>query len=229
MRLRLRWWRELFFLAALLFSLAALLPLRLALDWLGFETRGLAAREAQGSVWLGGLADARFGTVPIGDVATRLRALPLILGRARLDVRQEGDGLRAGLTASRHGFGIDDASGMVQASGLGRLPPPSLNLADLSVRFADGLCVAAEGRVQARFAGELAGMPLAAGFSGEARCEGPALLLPLATQSGADRVEVRLFADGRYRIDAKLRPGGLPYLERFEGRFRPAVPPPASR
>jgi len=99
------------------------------------------------------------------------------------------------------------------------LPPPALDLADLSVHFEDGLCAAADGLVKARFAGELGGVELPAGFSGEARCEGPALLLPLRSQSGADRLDVRLFADGRYRIDAALRPGGVPYSRRLEGRF----------
>jgi len=218
MRFRLRWWRELFFAGALLFSLVALLPLRVALDWLGFESTGLAARQAEGSVWLGGLADARFGAIPVGDVSTRLRALPLLVGRARLDIAQE-DGLRAGLSLSRHSFGIDDASGLLTAPAFAGLPPPALDLADFSVRFADGLCASAEGLVKARFAGDLGGVALAAGFSGEPRCDGPALLLPLRSQSGADRLDVRLFADGRYRIDAALRPGGVPYSTRLEGSF----------
>lgn len=219
MRLRLRWWRELFFVAALLFSLAALLPLRIALGWLGFEAGGLTARQVQGSVWLGLLADAHLGPVPLGDVSARLRALPLLAGRARLDLAQAEDGLSGALTLSRHGFGIDDLSGRLDGPGLAGLPPPALDLADLSVRFGDGLCAAGEGLVSAHFAGELAGVPLAAGFSGEARCDGPALLLPLASRSGADRLDVRLFADGRYRIDAALRPSGAPYSGRFEGRF----------
>lgn len=219
MRLRLRWWREIFFGCALLFSLAALLPLRFALDWLGFADKGLAAREATGSVWLGALTEARFGTVALGDVATRLRFLPLLLGRARLDLEQADDGLKGGVTVSRHGFGIDDATGRIEAEALADLPPPTLDLSDLSVRFADGQCAHAEGLVKARFAGELVGVSLTAGFSGEARCEGPAVLLPLVSQSGGDRLDVRLFADGRYRIDAALRPGGLPYSSRFEGRF----------
>jgi len=156
MRLRLRWWRELFFLGALLFSLIALLPLRAALDWLGFEEKGLTAREAQGSIWLGALADARFGTMALGDVATRLRALPLLAGRARLDIAQEGDGLRGAVTVSRHGVGIDDASGIVAAPELQGLPAPALELADLSVRFGDGLCAAAEGLVKAAPDGSVA-------------------------------------------------------------------------
>lgn len=219
MRFRPRWWRELFFACALLFSLVALLPLRVALGWLGFESRGLAAREAEGSVWLGALAEARFGEVPVGDVATRLRVLPLLVGRARLDLAGEEVGPRAGLTMSRHGFGIDDASGSLAGPALAGLPPPSLDLADVSVRFGDGLCASAEGLVKARFAGDLGGVELSDGFSGEARCDGPALLLPLRSQSGAERLDIRLFADGRYRIDAALRPGGVPYSRRLEGRF----------
>ncbi len=219
MRLRRRWWREIFFLCALLFSLAALLPLRFALDWLGYADKGLAARDTRGSVWLGALTEARFGTTRLGDVATRLRVLPLLIGRARLDLEQGDGGLKAAVTVSRHGFGIDDATGRIEAGALADLPPPTLDLADLSVRFGDGLCVHAEGMVTARFAGELVGVPLTAGFSGEARCDGQAVLLPLVSQSGGDRLDVRLFTDGRYRIDAALRPGGLPYSARFEGRF----------
>jgi general secretion pathway protein N len=219
MRLRRRWWRELFFLGALLFSLFALLPLRFALGWLGFADKGLSAREATGSVWLGALSEARFGNLPLGDVGTRLRVLPLMVGRARLDLEQDDDGLRGGVTVSRHGFGIDDASGTLEAGAIADLPPPALDLADVSVRFQDGLCVHAEGLVKARFAGDLASVPLTSGFSGEARCDGPALLLPLVSRPGGDRLDVRLFADGRYRIDAALRPGGVLYSPRFEGRF----------
>lgn len=99
------------------------------------------------------------------------------------------------------------------------MPPATLDLADVSVRFGDGLCASAEGLVKARMAGELGGAALAWGFSGQARCEGPALRLPLVSQSGTDRLDVSLFADGRYRIDVNLRPGGVPYSERFEGSF----------
>lgn len=219
MRLRLRWWRELFFLAALIFSLLALLPLRFAIDSLGFADKGLAARGAAGSVWAGALDEARLGPVRLGAVGTRLRMLPLLTGQARLDVAQEEDGLSAGLSASRHGFGIDDASGAIEVPGFGALPPSSLDLTDLSVRFADGQCAAADGMVKARLSGELAGAPAGAGFSGQARCDGLAVLLPLASQSGADRLDVRLFADGRYQVDAALRVGGAPYSERFEGSF----------
>lgn len=214
-----RWWREIFFLCALLFALVALLPLRFALGWLGYADRGLAAREARGSVWLGALSEARFGSVPLGDVATRLRVLPLAIGRARLDMEQADGGLRGSVIVSRHGFAIDDATGGIEAGALADLPPPTLDLSDLSVSFDDGLCVQASGLVKARFAGELAGVAFTTGFSGEPRCDGPAALFPLVGQSGADRLDIRLFGDGRYRIETALNPGGLPYTSRFEGRF----------
>jgi general secretion pathway protein N len=217
MRLRLRWWRELFFLGALLFALVALLPVRFAIDSLGFAEKGLAARSAAGSLWLGALDEARLGPVPLGTVSTRLRFLPLLAGRARLDVAQEGDGLRAGLTASRHGFGIDDASGTVEVAGFGPMPASALDLADVSIRFGDGQCEAAEGMVKARLSGQLGDAPTLPGFSGEARCDGQAVLLPLRSQSGADRLDVRIFADGRYRIDVALRTGGSAYSQKFEG------------
>ena len=222
MRLRLRWWRELFFLGALLFALVALLPLRFALDSLGFADRGLTARSAAGSLWLGALDEARLGPVPLGTVATRLRVLPLLAGRARLDVAQEGDGFRAGLTASRHGFGIDDASGTIEVAGFAAVPSSTLDLADVSVRFGDGQCATAEGMVTARLSGQLGAAPLVPGFSGEARCDGRAVLLPLRSQSGADRLDVRLFADGRYRLDASIRTGGTAYSQRIEGVFESA-------
>ena len=44
MRIRLPLGRSLFFLCAFLFALVALLPLRLALDWLGLDDKGFAAR-----------------------------------------------------------------------------------------------------------------------------------------------------------------------------------------
>ncbi|HEX8622743.1 MAG TPA: type II secretion system protein N [Allosphingosinicella sp.] len=219
MRLRLRWWRELFFLGALLFALVALLPLRFAIDGLGFAERGLTARSAAGSLWLGALDEARLGPVPLGTVATRLRMLPLLAGRARLDVAQDEDGFRGGLTMSRHGFGIDDASGTIEVAGFGAVPSSTLDLADVSLRFADGQCAAAEGMVKARLTGPLGTAPLVPGFSGEARCDGQALLLPLRSQSGADRLDVRLFADGRYRLDAAIGTGGTAYAQRLEGVF----------
>jgi general secretion pathway protein N len=208
MRIRLPLGRGLFFLCAFLFALVALLPLRLALDWFGLPDHGLTARDAHGSVWLGTLDEARVGPVELGDLGAGLRTLPLIVGRARLDVRALGDEDRfeGGLTSTRHGFGIDDVSAKLRlAGGAGALPLATLDTTDVSVRFADGLCRSAEGRVTAGLAGEVGGIRLPP-LAGNARCEGGALLLPLASQSGLEMLQFRLYEGGRYRVDLTVRP-----------------------
>lgn len=209
MRVRLPLGRSLFFAAAFAFALMALLPLRLAIGWFGLEGRGLAAREASGSIWLGTLKEAQFGPVPLGDVEARLGTLPLFLGRARLALarRDEGGNFEGAVTVSRHSFGIDDASGQMRVGGLfAPLPLASLDLDDVSARFSGGLCEAAGGQVRAALSGEIAGLLLPGGLSGNARCDGGALLLPLAGQSGMERLDLRLYASGRYRIDLIVRP-----------------------
>jgi general secretion pathway protein N len=199
----------LFFICAFLFALIALLPLRLALDWFALDQRGFAAREAKGSIWLGALSEAQFGTVALGDVEARLRTWPLFLGRARVDLsRGEGpDRFAGGATVSRHAFGIDDMTGRLDiGSALAPLPIGSLDLADVSARFVDGQCASAEGAVKAGLAGDLAGLSLPTGLSGNARCDRGALLLPLVSQSGMEALNLRMFENGRYEVELAVRP-----------------------
>ncbi len=197
MRVRLPLGRSLFFVSALLFALIALLPLRLALDWLGLDERGLAAREAEGSIWLGRLAEAQAGGAPLGDVATRLASLPLLLGRARLDVQREDEArpLALAITVSRHSLAVDDATGRLELGGT----LASLDLADLTARFTDGRCVEAEGSVSALPAGDLAALA-PGGFTGAVRCDRDALLLPLAGPGGAT-LNLRVTDEGSYTAE----------------------------
>jgi general secretion pathway protein N len=209
MRFRLPLGRTLFFVCAFLFALVALLPLRLALDWLALDDRGLAAREAKGSIWLGALSEAQLGTVALGDVQAQLRTLPLLIGRARVDLRRddEAEPFEGSATVSRNGFGIDDMTGALDlGSAFAPLPIASLDVSDVTVHFADGQCMAGEGMVRATIAGEVAGLALPGGLSGNARCDEGALLLPLVSQSGMEALNVRLFEDGRYRIELAVRP-----------------------
>lgn len=218
MRFRLPLRRTAFVIAAFAFSVVALLPMRVAAGLFGAEGRGLAAREAAGSVWLGVLKEAQFGRVPLGDLRARLNVLPLFLGRARLSLsRADQQGAFEGaLTVSRHGFGLDDLSGQLRVGGLfGPLPLASLDMRDVSVHFAGGLCESAEGQVRATLSGEMAGIVLPAGLLGEARCADGALLLALAGQSAMDRAEIRIFGDGRYRADVIVRPADAAAAQRL--------------
>jgi general secretion pathway protein N len=218
MRFRLPLNKRLFFVAAFLFALVALLPLGLVLNWLALDERGFAAREAEGSVWLGIVREGQFGTIPLGDLEAKLRLLPLAIGRARVDLRQTGDGraFEGGLTVSRHAFGVDDVrASLSPGPAFAPLPVASFDLTDVSAHFTDGLCAGAEGLVKASLAGESAGIALPRSLSGNARCDGGALLLPLVSQSGTERLDLRLYEGGRYRIELIVRAADEPTRQRL--------------
>jgi len=210
MRIRLPLRRSLFLLCAFLIALLLFLPLRLALGWLGLERTGVTARAATGSVWSGRLKEARLGDAPVGDLDAGLSALPLLLGRARVGVEspQPGPGRIVGaIMVRRSGLGIEDMTGAIPvAAAFAPLPLETLDLSEVSLAFADGQCDRAGGQVKAMLSGSIAGLDLAQGLSGNARCEGGALLLPLQSQSGMERLALRLFEDGRYALDFSVRP-----------------------
>ena len=190
-------------------ALLALLPLRLAAGWFGLEGAGLSAREVRGSVWGGGLNEARIAGVPLGDLRAGLDPLALLGGRARVNLERPGDNgnaLNGAIGIGRHETGIDDVTarlplGMVLAP----LPVVAIDLNDVSARFRDGRCVSAEGSARAVIEGGMAEPFRGGGLSGNARCDGGALLLPLVSQSGFARVSVRLSGGGRYRAELLVR------------------------
>lgn len=210
MRIRLPLGRSLVFLCAFLIALVALTPLRLALGWLALDQKGLSARKADGSIWLGGLTESRVGDAPLGDLSARLSPIQLLVGRARVDIANREDGrgrIAGGLGVTRNSFGVDDLTAAIPvASVFAPLPIETLDLSDVSVRFEDGQCARAEGQVKAALSGEIAGINLTQGLTGNARCDGGALLLPLQGQSGMEKLALKLFEDGRYELDLSVRP-----------------------
>lgn len=230
--------RRLFFIAALAFALLALLPLGLVASWFDLGGRGLAAREADGSLWLGALKEAQFGGVPLGDVNARLNVLPLLIGQARLSLSRDSDAdaFSGAVSVSRHGFGVEDLTGRLRAGALfAPLPIASFDLDDVSAHFTDGRCESAAGNVRATLSGEVAGMALPSGLGGSARCAEGALLIPLISQSGMEQANLRIMGDGGWRIDLIVRPadpaaiprlaaagfapGPAGYVRRIDGNF----------
>lgn len=193
--------------AAFVLALVALLPMRLALDTFGFASRGLTARAATGSLWLGALQEAQIGPVPLGDLRARLNFWPLFVGRARLSLAgAEAGTFEGAVTVTRHSFGFDDVRARLRVGALlSPLAVSTIDFDDLSAGFASGRCTRGEGRVRAAVSGDIAGIRLASGLSGEARCAGDALLLPLASRSGMERLDIRLFPDGRYQVRLVVR------------------------
>ena len=80
------------FAVAAVVAIAALLPLRVALEQAGAARWGLSATRVEGTVWRGRLDDARLAGAPVGDLRLSLAVPPLLTGRVRLDVRGEAGG-----------------------------------------------------------------------------------------------------------------------------------------
>ncbi|MBQ1478479.1 type II secretion system protein N [Sphingomonas paucimobilis] len=210
MRLRLATRPSVLFAAMLVVALIVFLPMRLALGATGLADQGLSARRVGGTIWGGSLLEARFGDVALGDLRVSLSPLALLVGRARLAFEGAGaDGrpIAGAATISRHAMGIDGVTASLPAAALfAPLPVTTLALEDVTVRFRDGVCEEAGGRVRATVTGEAGGLPLPPTMMGNARCEAGALLLPMTGQGGTEAVNLRIRPDGRYTADLVLSP-----------------------
>ncbi|HWW63225.1 MAG TPA: type II secretion system protein N [Sphingomonadaceae bacterium] len=199
--------RREYFIFAVVFAtaLVLLLPMRLALGWMRLDALGLGVRATGGSVWRGRLEGASLGGMPLGNLSAGLALPPLLVGHARINLHR--DGFDGALGFTWRGAGIDDMTGEIPVAGLlAPLPIAALALSDASVWFEDGRCTRAEGRITAILRGDIAGMALPGGMSGALRCEGGALLLPLASRSGLERFTLSIDACGRYRGRIAIRP-----------------------
>jgi general secretion pathway protein N len=199
------------FLALFVAALIVFMPLRLALGWFGFGDQGLTARSVSGTIWGGRLTQARFGDLGIGDLSAGLSPWPLFVGRARVDLAARegsvGPRLTGAVGVTRHSFGVDDLTASLPTGRIfAPLPVTALDLEEASARFTDGACERAEGRVRATLSGDVSGIAVPPTLSGTMRCDGEALLIPLASAAGTEGSTVRLFQDGRYRADLTLNP-----------------------
>jgi general secretion pathway protein N len=236
-RIRLRTGPAALFGAIFVAALIAFLPMRLMLGWIGLGDLGLSARQVSGSLWFGELTEAHAAGFALGDLAARVSPVQLLVGRARVDVAGKGTTpLQGAVSLSRHSLGVDDVSASVAGGGaFAPLPVTSLDLDDVSARFRDDACDHAEGRVRATLAGTVGGVRLPQTMAGTARCDGNALLLPLASTAGTESIDVRLHSDGSYVADMTMRtvdpalgaklqlagfqPSANGYLLSIQGRF----------
>jgi general secretion pathway protein N len=202
MRLRLPIRRAVLFGLMLVVALLLTLPLRIVL---GAADPGVTAREVSGSLWAGRLAEARAGPALLGDLDARVAPLPLLAARARIAVARAGSGppLTGALSLGGATRKLDGLTGSVPLSG--PVPLGAVTFVDLDVTFRDGRCQSASGQVRADVApGAGGGAPLAQGLAGSPRCDRGALLVPLASASGAQGLDLRLAADGSWQADLRL-------------------------
>lgn len=194
---------------ALLLSLLVTWPLSAAFAMFGLDGMGVSARSLRGPVWWGGAEELEAGGIRLGTVDVFLNPLGLLIGRARLDIaRKHGksDDIAGGITL---GFGtrsLDDVTGAVPlAEALAPLPVSRVEFEDFSVQFSGGMCAKAEGRARIRVPALAGGLNLSNGFAGDVRCDGDALLLPLVSQSGQERLDVRMRANGTFEAAMRIK------------------------
>lgn len=192
-----------------LFALVAVLPLRTICGVLRLDEMGVAARSLRGPVWWGGADELQIGGVRLGTVDVFLSPFQLLVGRARVNIRRQlgqPDDIAGGVSMGWGTRGIDDVTGSVPlAAALAPLPVSSVELDGVSVRFAGATCVHAEGRVRARMMPVISGFNLANGLTGEARCDGNAVELPLVSQSGMERLVMRIDSSGHLQASMHVR------------------------
>lgn len=185
--------------ALLMLAALALLPLRVALMAAGADARGLSARAVSGSVWSGQLAAAQWRGLGLGDVDARLQPLALATGTLRFQL--SGNTLRGDVMMRRGGGGISAGNGRVDLAGNAVLPLRAVDLEAVDIGFRDGQCIAAAGRITVQPGGALARF---GPMTGEPRCDGPFVLLDLASADGGERLALRIGADSGFRAHIDL-------------------------
>jgi general secretion pathway protein N len=198
---------------ALVAALLVFLPLRIVFDMAGLGARGVSARAVEGSIWSGTVRDLRIGKLSLGDLDAGLSPLGLLGGELVLDMTRAADAagqppLAFKLARSGDSIAMRNGLGEIATADLfAPLPLRSISLDGVDIAFAGRNCAAASGAVRVNIEQSLFGLTLQRGLSGNLRCDGNALLVPLKGQSGLEQMDIRISGNGRYAADFRL--GGL--------------------
>ncbi|MBO9670300.1 MAG: type II secretion system protein N [Sphingobium sp.] len=194
---------------AIIVALVATFPLSLAFSLLGLKDMGVTARSLRGPVWWGGAEELSIAGVRLGTVNVFLDPFHLLIGQAQVElIRVNGrpDDLLGAVVVGPGVRGVERVTGSVPLGNtFAALSVGRATFDKFSVRFGSGRCVEAEGRVRASVMATFTGLDLANGLSGEARCDGETLLLPLASQSGQERIDLRVRGNGAYEASMRIR------------------------
>lgn len=194
---------------AIVVALIATFPLSIAFRLLGLKDLGVTARSLRGPVWWGGAEELAIGAVRLGTVNVFVDPFHLLIGQAQVElirVNGQPDDLLGAFIVGPGMRGLERVTGSVPLGNtLGSLPITRANFEKFSVRFSGGRCVEAEGRMRATISATFSGLDLANGLSGDARCDGEALLIPLASQSGQERIDLRVRGSGVYEASMRIR------------------------
>lgn len=174
--------RALALIVGLAAGLLALMPARLLLP-----APPLSAARVDGSIWRARLANAGLGNARLGDVSIALAPAAILQGRAQWTM---SGAMNGSLWRSLAGGGGEGLTGNLTGAPLPGLPVAGVQMNGVSlVVDGRGRCQSASGTITVMLATALAGQR---SVSGAARCDGVALVVPMA--SGDARVRLDLSA-----------------------------------
>jgi general secretion pathway protein N len=207
----------LFFAFALIAALVLSIPMRVAVGAAGMDEGFFAARDSKGTLWSGQFDDVRLAEIRLGDLGARFSPVPLLLGGAKLHLSGGTSQSRASLFVSRGTFGVADVDARFTSVGLlAPLPLTQFELEEVSFMFGSGRCVGAGGVVRAHASTAAAGLGLPQTFRGAPRCSGERLLIPLASSSGQERIDLRIASSGRFEAALRVNNPGPAVASRLE-------------
>lgn len=188
------------------FALAmfALLPIRLAVA--GIADVGFTARQAAGTIWYGRIGELMYRDRRLGTFEAAVDPIALLTGTVRMTLNRMDDpqGPLTGVLRSGGSVGVDTLDGRIGAAGLfGSIPLDAIEAQALTVRFKDGRCVRADGRIKAILATPIPGLA-STELAGAARCEGERIRFNLTAPSGQGGLEFYVTGQGQYRAWLRL-------------------------
>lgn len=192
-------------------ALIALMPMRFVLASSISGTSTVAASGATGTIWGGRIFDLRAGSLSIGTIDAGLRPLSLFTADYSFWFEQPSTagvpGLRGRITKDLGGLSFEQVDGaVVLGELLPGIPLVKVEFEGVSADFADGECRSANGTVRVKPESEIfALLGIVDGLIGRARCDRGDLLLPMASGSGMERLDLRTSADGTYAAQLGLQ------------------------
>jgi len=205
--------RRFWLVSAAMFLLAAFafMPLRWILGVALPEKSAISASGADGTIWSGRVFDVTIGNVQAGTFSVGLQPFGLLMGRIGFWFEQPSTagiaGFRGSVARGISGTSVQALEGELPVANLlPGIPSGKLKLENVSFAWSANKCREASGNVRLEPDGALFNsLGLRLKMMGRIRCQNGMLLVPLASESAMEKLDLRIAGDGRYRATAYLQ------------------------
>ncbi len=197
-----RW--TMWFVALLLLSLIALVPLRVAIG--GLADRGFTARQVAGTIWYGRIGELSLRGSRLGTFEVALDPGPVLIGAIELgfDRMDDPQGPLGGTFVGGSKSGIRTSSGRLSIAGLiGKIPADVVTLDAVTILFKGGQCIEASGTIGIAIAAPLPGLG-AVQYRGTPTCDRDRVRFLLSGPAGGGTVELQIRSTGDLRAVLRI-------------------------